>query len=77
MAKRCPFMELCTSKCALRVGEDCAIVDIAKSFKQREIQRYAFSKLANMKYGTCNCSEERGYVDTDNIRNGGINNENT
>lgn len=74
MAKLCPFMELCTSECALRVGEDCAITSIAKSFKHREIQKEVYSKIMNMKYGTL--ADENGYFDTDSVGNGG-NNENT
>ena len=54
MAKYCPFGEcrLCSSDCALRVGEECAITDIAKSFRRQEIQKEVWSKVMNMRYGT-------------------------
>lgn len=69
MSKICPINMntrpvLCTTECAWRVGENCAIVDIANSFKRREIQREVMSKFANMKYGMCSDK----HIDTDTIR---------
>lgn len=69
MAKICPFnmtssQPLCHGECALSIDGECAIVHVAKSFRHREIQKEAWSKLANMKYGTLSES----YVDTDSIK---------
>lgn len=69
MSKICPINMntrpvLCTTECAWRVGENCAVVDIANSLKHREIQREVMSKLINMRYGTC----AGKYIDTDSIR---------
>lgn len=55
MAKFCPmtgFKALCTRECAWRTDDGCAVLDIANSFKHREIQKEVFSKISNMRYGT-------------------------
>ena len=54
MAKYCPFGEcrLCSPDCALRIDEECAITNIAKSFRMQEIKKEIWSKVMNMQYGT-------------------------
>ena len=55
MAKLCPFKQctqVCSSECALRIDEECAITNIAKSFRRQEIQKEVWSKVMNMQYGT-------------------------
>jgi len=77
MDKLCPFrngISDCNSECALRIDDDCAFTHIAKSFRQREILREAWSKIANMRYGTLSSN----YVDTDSVKlNKENENENT
>lgn len=49
MAKYCPFGEcqLCSSDCALRVGEECAITDIALYLRDKKCK-----EILNSIYGT-------------------------
>ena len=86
MAKYCPLMQAsCTADCALRMEDECAITNIAKSFRLEEIRKDVYSKLINMRYGTCS-DKFNNYVDTDTIsessledkyRREGYKNENT
>lgn len=68
MALICPInRNLCNSDCAWRVGEKCATVDIAMSFRREEIRKYAFEALSNMRYGATIMKDGKSYFDTDNI----------